>query len=222
MYSQEHERSGIIKRLTNELSLEDTSTYFRETNMDSYDGTLYLRIWTNKQVINIWIADSSEAFPESINLELYNWAKEEIEDLDDSSEFIYQNLELYFSETAKKVLHLIDSIGLTDIPSYHEINGWKTKGLHDKFLVIESKVDGDYYIKTYPSYDLNKTIDLGSKISRLLSGLNEIMTLESNFSEFVKEIPVECYSNIESGTWCKALSKKEKRKLKKARKNYHQ
>lgn len=195
-----------------------TTSYDNQPSLEFYNGPFYFRLWTNNQIVNLWVNDSNNLFPNSINLQLINWAKEEIED---SKSYTYKNSIRFFTTKSKEIYYLIDSLEITKIPNHNTIENWKKKGLHDNLLIIETKINGFYEGKSYPSYELNDDIEEGQRIISLISNLSSRIELKNYFSEFIKEIPLECYSNIESGTYCKGLSKKEKRKIKKRRKQYH-
>lgn len=220
--SQNKDEKALIESMAEKLKLNNSDEFNFSKNINNYEGSKFYRIWTNSQIIEVWISDSTEMFPNTKKILLNNWAMEEFMKIKPSESFFYKQQISFFSPISNEIFRIIDSLDIEKIPNYSEIDNWLKKDFDHQILVIEFKINGHYQLKVFPDYSLNHEIEYGKKINCLITKLEQIIQLKDNFDKFIFDIPVECYSNLELGTYCKVLTKRKLRAIKKRRNSYHQ
>ncbi|MBQ20274.1 MAG: hypothetical protein CMD31_05915 [Flavobacteriales bacterium] len=184
--------------------------------LDKYSGNFYLRIWTERQIVDIWQRDSSDLFPGGYSVKLINWTSDYFSDNNDEFARTYKMEDSYWSWQANKTKYLIDSIDIIKLISSIDKNNLQSY-VDPNTLIFELKNSTGYNYYNLSNAKEQLNVSDAEKIVVFIDKLSELLNMKKYWEEFIEQIPVECYNNGGVITTCKTLSKKEKRLLKKRR-----
>ena len=189
--------------LGKEIGLED----IRKTS-----NIWHFRLWTNKQVIEIW------QNKDGVNLgKITNWVKEVTpDDEEPTHRKFYKSTELD-SIMVNQLSYLIKNSGIKSIPDEMYIENWRA--IDDGITYTTEIADeNDYYFKTYGNPKSQDIVE-AQKVRNFVDSVVLITNLKEIWIEFRNDVPFESYSY---GGICTRVigTRKQKRQFKKERKNY--
>jgi len=197
-------------------SLTSFSDSLNLYKLDAYSGNFYLRIWTERQIVDIWQRDSSDLFPGGYSVKLINWTADYFPNANEEFKRTYKMEDSYWSWQANKTKNLIDSIDIIKLISSIDKNKLKLY-IDPNTLIFELKNSTGYNYYNLSNAEDQLNVSDAGKIVVFINKLSELLSMKEYWKEFIDQIPVECYNNGGVITTCKILSKKEKRLLKKRR-----
>ncbi len=136
-YDQKKDTSLWFKwktELAKELQLEDL--------LESTDS-FHLRFWTNLQALDIWSADNL-----SYKSVITNFAEQLKEGSNVTEKVYHDQIRLEQVQTAE-IIHRINELQITSVPSDQKIKGWPQNGLDGYEYCVEISTANSYSFKTY-------------------------------------------------------------------------
>jgi len=116
------------------------------------------------------------------------------------------------------MLKLIKSSAILNLPTDNLIKGWK-QGFDGITYIIEYSTKEHYSFKTYWTPQMQDTLREGKLVQSFVNSVFELADAKNIWRTFSKTIPYECYING-GNIACNVLTKKEKRRYARERKNY--
>lgn len=204
----------------------DTSLWYKwrielcdQIKLDSVqnsENNWHFRLWTNKQAIDIWEDVDGRTFSK-----LTSWSKEHTPyDEVPTNRIFYENILLDSAKT-NKLIKLIDSTHIKNIPDEDSIESWE-QGFDGITYIIETADSNEYFFKTYWTPTAQGSLKEAIVVQDFVDRCLEITDSKELWSDFASRIQFECYINGGPMIACKILTKRERRKYKKERKNYRQ
>ena len=176
----------------------------------------HFRLWTNKQIIDIW-KDSN-----SVTLgKITSWTKEYTPNGEEPTNRIFYENKLLDSVKVNKLISLIDSTQIKNIPDEDSIVSWR-QGFDGITYIVETVSTTDYFFKTYWTPTAQDSLKEAIVVQNFVDKCLIITESKELWSDFASRIPFECNINGGPMITIRALTKKERRKLKKDRENYRQ
>ena len=172
------------------------------------------RLWTDKQVIDVWIDKNDRKYGK-----ITNWVEEcNIYGETPSNRIFYFSYDLNLNQI-EKIFTLIDSLKIDNIPDYTYIENWTD--LDDYTLyIIENSNNNSYCFRTYPSPESQIDLKEAKTIQLFIYKTLEIIHANVVWADYKTRIPFECYVIGGTRVTCKPLSPKERKKYKRERKKY--
>lgn len=180
------------------------------------ENNWYFRLWTNKQAIDIW-----EGFDGRTFSKVTSWTKEHTPNDEEPTNRIFYENKLLNSSKTNKLIKLIDSTQIKNIPDEDSIESWG-QGFDGITYIIETSNTKDYFFKSYWTPTDQDSLKEAVIVQRFIDRCLEISKSKEIWSDFASRIPYEYYINGGPMITCRGLTKKERKKLKKERKNYRQ
>jgi hypothetical protein len=196
-------QKGELKKLS--LRSLDTST-----NDDSW------RIWTNKQVIEIW-QNSEKTYAGK----LMTWADEYVSMGEAPTNRTFTKTIQLKDDTVQLLRQMIYSSGILTLPTDDSIKGWQ-QGTDGITYIIENSSKEHYFFKTYWTPNVQDSLKEAKQVQSFVDSAFTLTNANFVWKEFAKTIPYECWINGGPGVSCKVLTYQEKKKFIKERKNYRQ
>ena len=204
----------------------DTSLWYKwrielcaQIELDSIqnsENNWHFRLWTNRQAIDIWEDVNGEQFGK-----VTSWTKEYTPNDEEPTNRIFYEIKILDSVQTNKLISLIDSTRIKNIPDEDSIENWG-QGFDGITYIFETTDSNEYFFKTYWTPTAQDALKEAIVVQNFVDGCLEITDSKEIWSDFASRIPFECYVNGGPMITCRGLSKKERRKLKKERKNYRQ
>ena len=176
----------------------------------------HFRLWTNKQAIDIW-----EDLNGVTSGKITSWTKEYTPDDEEPTNRIFYKIKLLDSIKTNKLISLIDSTKIKNIPDEDSIENWR-QGFDGITYIIETSSTKNYFFKTYWTPTAQNFLKEALVVQKFVDRCLIITESKQVWSDFASRIPFECYINGGPMITCRILTKKERRKLRKERKNYRQ
>lgn len=174
----------------------------------------YYRVWTNRQVINIW-QNINGAFDGN----LITWTDEYVPYNEKPTNRTYVMVRALPTDTAKLVRQLFLSSGIPTLPTDDSINGWQ-RGLDGITYIIEQSTNDSYSFKTYWTPKAQDSLTEAIQVQAFVDSVFSLINAQQTWQSFAKTIPYECYINGGPGVAYKVLTPNERKKYRKERKNY--
>lgn len=181
-------------------------------NTSSYQE--YYRLWTNKQVIDIW-QNSDNTF----GGKLTTWTDEYVpidEQLTSRSFIVTKDLS---ADTIKVIRAFFQSSNMLSLPTDDSIKGWQ-HGFDGITYVVEQLSKDNYSFKTYWTPKAQDSLIEAIQVQSYIDDVLAIVNAQEAWKSFTNLIPYECYINGGPGVTCKVLSATEKEKYIKERRKY--
>jgi hypothetical protein len=218
---------GQIKNLNGILHQSgDTSFWYKYQNivisdlsltrLDSTSLPYYFRVWKANQVLDIWKTHDNSFFGL-----LTSWVTEQTPAKEKPTDRTLISKNFLQSDTVEQILNLINVSQIVNLPTDDSIKGWK-HGFDGITYITEFSTKNDYSFKTYwtPKAQ-DTTLKEAKKVQSFVDRIFELSNSLTIWKMFEKTIPYECY-NVGGSIACKVVTKKERRKFAKERKNYRQ
>ncbi len=149
----------------------------------------YYRLWTDKQIIEIWQSQDGEYYSR-----LINWTKEYLNYKSKKEPRIYSQSYSISADTTLALINLITSSDILNIPTGDSIPGWN-RGTDGTTYYVEYFTKKSYSLKSYwspQSQDLVQQAKLVSTFfDRSFSSVNSTIIWQS----FVNTLPFRCHVN---------------------------
>ena len=185
-------------------------------SIQNSENNWYFRFWTNKQAIDIWEESNGKTFGK-----VTSWTKEYTPNDEEPTNRIFYENKLLDSKQVDELISLIDSTQILNIPDEESIENWG-QGFDGITYIFETSSTKDYFFKTYWTRTAQDSLKEALVVQKFVDRCLEITASKQIWSDFSSRIPFECYINGGPMVACRALTKKERRKLKKERENYRQ
>ncbi|MDB5221808.1 MAG: hypothetical protein JWN83_475 [Chitinophagaceae bacterium] len=185
------------------LPLLDTSSYNK-----------YYRIWSDRQVIDLW-QNINGAF----SGRLTTWADEYVSNKEEPTYRSFIVIKKLSDDTIKLLMSLINISNILSLPSDDSIKGWR-RGFDGITYIIEQSSKENYSFKTYWTPRVQDSLKEAKQVQEFIDSIFFLTNAPNILKEFSKAIPYECYFNGGIGVACKILTKKERKKYVRERKNY--
>lgn len=176
----------------------------------------HFRLWTDKQAIDIWENSNGNQFSK-----VTSWTKEYTPNDEEPTHRIFYEFKLLDSIKINKLITLIESTEIKNIPDEDAIKSWG-QGFDGITYIIETADTKEYFFKTYWTPTAQNSLKEAIIVQNFVDKCMEVTNSKEIWSDFASRIPFECYINGGPMISCKVLTKREKRKLKRERKNYRQ
>ena len=176
----------------------------------------YFRIWTDKQAIDIWQTQTG-----TISGAITTWAAECVPEHERETNRVYVLTKALNTDTAILVRQLYISSGILNLPTEDSIKGWQ-QGLDGILFFIEYATKDYYSFKSYWTPQAQGSLIEAIKVQNFIDSAFKLANAHAVWELFTKEIPYECYMTGGTSASMKILTKKEKKKYAKERKNYCQ
>ena len=186
------------------------------TRLDTTSSSFYFRIWKANQVLDIWKTIDNSSFGL-----LTSWVTEQTPAKEKPTERILIDKKTLQSDTVHQILDLIAKTQIINLPTDDSIKGWK-HGFDGVTYITEFSSNVYYSFKTYwtPKAQ-DTTLKEAKQVQFFVDKIFELSNGVTTWKMFEKNIPYECY-NVGGSITCKIVTKREKRKFAKERKNYRQ
>ena len=204
----------------------DTSLWYKwrielcaQIELDSIqnsENNWHFRLWTNKQAIDVWEDIDGRTFGK-----VTSWTKEYTPNDEEPTNRIFYENKLLDSDKTNRLITLIDSTQIKNIPDEDSIESWG-QGFDGITYIIETADSNEYFFKTYWTPTAQDSLKEAIVVQNFVERCLEITDSKEIWSDFVSRIPFECYINGGPMVTCKILTKRDRRKYKKERKNYRQ
>lgn len=194
-------------KVINDLSL---------TRLDTSSSPFYFRVWKSNQVIEVW--KNKEDIYSGL---LTTWVTEHTPINEKQTGRTLIDKKLFQSDSVKLIIDLIKSSQILKLPTDDSIKGWR-HGFDGLTYITEYSDQTSYSFKTYwtPSAQ-DKSLNEAKFVQSFVDTIFNLSNAKTIWKNFQKSIPFECYT-VGGSIGCKVLSKKEKRRFTKERKNYLQ
>lgn len=202
----------------------DTSFWYKYQNkqlnklslssLDTSSSKEYYRVWTNRQVINIWQNSNGTS-----GGDLITWTDEYVPYNEKPTNRTHVNVQPLTSDTAEFVRQLFLSSGILKLPTDDSIKRWQ-QGFDGITYVIEQSTNDSYSFKTYWTPKAQDSLREAMQVQMFIDSAFSLVNAQQKWQSFAKTIPYECYINGGPSVACKVLTAKERKKYIKERKNY--
>lgn len=182
--------------------------------IQSFSTNSYLRLWTNRQTVDIW-SDNKGEFHGKIT----TWTEEYTPAGEDPTNRIFIQSDILNSNQVSNIIQLIDSSNIKLIPDQDLIKNWGY-GFDGITYIIELANKTEYYFKSYWTPVAQDTLKEAVIVQNFVDRILELSNANLIWEGFVDIIPYEYYINGGPFISFKRLTKKEIRKFKKERNNY--
>lgn len=173
-----------------------------------------VRLWTNSQAIDIWEDTTGKTFGK-----VTTWTTEyTVKDEAPTNRILYQS-RLLETDKTKKLISLIDSTDIKNIPDGNFIENW-IQGSDGITYKIETSNKKDYFFKTYWTPNAQGTLKEALAVQKFVDSCYEISESGKIWNDFTTRIPFEYYTMGERTVFTNKMSKNKRRKLKKEREIY--
>ena len=184
--------------------------------LDTSSSDEYYRVWTNRQVIDIWRS------PNGIwDGKLTTWTDEFVPNNEEETNRSFVVSKKISNDTINLIRVIIDSSKILNLPSDDSIKGWQ-QGFDGITYVIEQSTKTNYSFKTYWTPEAQDTLKEAKQVQSFIDSIFNTTNSQNVWKDFSKAIPYECYINGGPGVGCKVLTKNERKKYIRERKNYCQ
>ena len=185
-------------------------------SLDTISKSEHFRIWTNRQIIDI-----SQNLNGTFEGKLITWTDEYIpNDEDPTNRSFIVAIDLN-NDTFKLIRELIHSSNILALPTDDSIKGWQ-QGVDGITYTIERSTKDYYSFKTYWTPKAQDSIKEAKQVQEFVDSVFKLANAQIVWKEFSKTIPYECYINSGPGVACKILTKQQRKKYLKERRNYRQ
>ena len=191
--------------------------YCEKFSLDSIHKTQhkwYFRVWTKKQVIEIWKEANGKT-----SGKLTNWVGEHTSYDEEPTNRFYHKVKELDSIEVYQIDSLIQSSGIKNIPDDEKIEGW-SHGFDGITYHIEYAIPKDYYFKSYWTPKAQDSLPEAIVVQSFINSVIDIVDGVHQWQLFEATIPFECYTNGGPRVICRALSNRDKRRMKRERKAY--
>lgn len=185
-------------------------------SVQNSENNWHFRLWTNIQAIDIWEDVDGRTLSK-----VTSWTKELTPNDEEPTNRIFYENKLLDSAKTNKLIKLIESTQIKNIPDEDSIESWG-QGFHGITYIIETADSNEYFFKTYWTPTAQDSLKEAIVVQDFVDSCLGITDSKEIWSDFASRIPFECYVYGEARIACKVLTKKERRKHKKERKNYRQ
>lgn len=185
-------------------------------SLDTVSNSKYFRIWTNKQVIEVWQNQTG-----TISGKLITWTDEYAPYNEKPTNRTFVEGYLLTDDTASLVDQLLLSSGILNIPTEDSIKGWQ-QGLDGVIYFIEYSTKDNYSFKSYWTPKAQDSLQEALQVQTFVDSSFSLVNAQNSWKSFAKTIPYECFINGGPTVICKVLTKKERKKYVKDRKKFRQ
>jgi hypothetical protein len=179
---------------------------FKFSDLNNSNDLFSFRFWNQGQVIELRILSDSTrkgTITNFVTKAYKSWRKQEkIRSGKIDEKVFFQEIDLTENQFSK-ILNLIKTSKITDLPSDEELKEWKPV-LDGEWFKIEQNLDGKYKSKSYGNPKQQNDLKEAVKFLNFYSSLNEELELKTKFSYFFSDLKYGCYSkNGEHQIICK-------------------
>lgn len=183
--------------------------------LDTSTNSFYFRLWKGNQVIDIWENDKN-----LFSGQITSWTSEYVPNGEKPTGRTQINKQSINVDTVKRLVGLIKSSNIINLPTDNLIKGWK-QGFDGITYLIEYSTKDQYSFKTYWTPYVQDTLSEAKLVQSFVDDFFKVGNAKNIWELFTKSIPYECFING-GNIACRVLTKKEKRKYAKERKSYRQ
>jgi hypothetical protein len=196
-------QTAIARKLS--LSVLDTST-----------KTEYVRIWTNKQAIDLWQEDDGE-----FKGILTTWTDEYTPYNEAPTNRTFIQTKKILGDSLRQLVEQVKSSKILFLPTEDSIKGWQ-QGLDGIIYIIEHSKKDNYAFKTYWTPKAQDSLKEAIQVQTFVDNAFNLADAKTAWQEFSKEIPFESYYNGGPGVAIRILTEKQRKEYRKERQNYRQ
>lgn len=196
-------QTAIARKLS--LPLLDTSTKAE-----------YVRIWTNKQAIDLWREMSGE-----ISGTLTTWTDEYAPYNEEPTNRTFIKANELNGDSLRLLRELLTSSNILFLPTDDSIKGWQ-QGFDGITYIIEHSTKDSYSFKSYWTPQAQDSLKEAIHVHTFIDNAFSLANAQTVWKEFSKQIPFESYYNGGPGIALRVLTEKQRKAYKKERQNYRQ
>jgi hypothetical protein len=169
-----------LKNLTKQLSL---------AQLDTSTNNEYFRLWTNKQVIDIWQNEDR-----SFSGRLTNWTTEYFNpDIETARKVFVQSVRLNV-DSVNSIKHNLFSGRILQLPTDDSIPGWN-RGVDGITYFIEYSTKKIYSLKSYWTPKVQASVTEAKLIQSFIDSSLSLANSSKMWESFKLAIPFSCYTN---------------------------
>lgn len=184
--------------------------------LDTTSNVEYIRIWTNKQVIDIWQVENSNS-----SGKLTTWTDEYVSGNEEPTNRTFIKTKPLGSDTVRHLRELLTSSNILVLPTDDSIAGWQ-QGFDGITYIIEHSTKDNYSFKSYWTPKAQDFLKEAVQVQAFVDSTFSLANAQVVWKEFSNEIPFESYYNGGPGVAVRILTEKERKKYRKERQNYRQ
>ena len=186
------------------------------TRLDTSSSLFYFRIWKTNQVLDVW--KNKEGSYSGL---LTTWVTEHTPNNEKQTDRTLIDKKSLQLDSVKLIIELIESSQILKLPTDDSIKGWR-HGFDGLTYITEYSTQTSYSFKTYWTPTAQDTsLNEAKFVQSFVDTIFNLSNAKTIWQNFQKSIPYECY-NVGGSIGCKVVTKKEKRRFTKERKNYRQ
>ena len=186
------------------------------SSLDTSSNDEYFRVWTNKQVIEVWQNQNG-----TTSGKLTTWTDEYTPYIEKPTNRTFIKINSLNGDTAKLVRQLFLSSGILSLPADDSIKGWQ-QGVDGITYFIEHSTKDSYSFKSYWTPNAQDSLPEAIQVQSFIDNVFSLVNAGDVWKSFVKIIPYESYYNGGPSVAIRALTSDERKKYAKERKNYRQ
>ena len=185
-------------------------------SLDTVFNSNCFRVWTNRQVIEIWQNQNGITFGS-----LVTWTDEYTPHNEKPTNRSFIKVKPLIGDTANLVRLLFLSSGILILPTEDSIKGWK-KGFDGITYFIEYSTKENYSFKSYWTPQVQDSLNEARQVKSFIDSAFSLVNAGDVWKSFSKTIPYESYYNGGPLVTIRALTNADRKKYAKERKNYRQ
>jgi len=196
-------QTAIARKLS--LPLLDTSTKAE-----------YIRIWTNKQAIDLW-----QEYDGEFKGILTTWTDEYTHYNEEPTNRTFIQTKQLSGDSIRLLVELLKSSKILFLPTDDSIKRWQ-QGFDGITYIIEHSKKDNYTFKSYWTPKAQDSLKEAIQVQTFVDNAFSLANAQAVWKEFSKEIPFESYYNGGPGVAVRILTEKERKAYRKERQNYRQ
>ena len=185
-------------------------------HLDTSSKAEYVRIWTNKQAIDLW----REAGGEFSGM-LTTWTDEYAPYNEEPTNRTFIKSKELSGDSLRLLRELLTSSGILTLPTDDSIGGWQ-QGFDGITYIIEHSTKDNYSFKTYWTPKAQDSLKEATQVQSFVDSAFSIANAPTVWKKFLKLIPFESYYNGGISVAVRILTEKQRKEYRKERQNYRQ
>jgi hypothetical protein len=166
--------------------------------------SIYFRLSTDNQIIDIHSRDGN-TFDGQMVIYTTSYDQEQKK----KSKY-YSSRQTLSADTLRQIIDLFKKLGVNDIPTDSEIEGWRP-GTDGKTYIFQFATRDKYSFKTYWTPDSFDSLKEAITINRFVTQIESILTLDKRTQNFFETLPKDnCYRFGSMSIRCIQSGKKRK------------
>lgn len=184
--------------------------------LDTSTKTEYIRIWTNKQAIDVW-REKSGAFRGILT----TWTDEYTPYNEEPTNRTFFKTKQLGSDSLRMLFNLLTLSKILFLPTDDAIRGWQ-QGYDGITYIIEHSTQHNYAFKSYWTPKVQDSLNEAIQVQTFVDNAFDLADAQAIWKEFLNEIPFESYYNGGPGVAVRILTEKQRKDYRKERQNYRQ